>query len=115
MIRLVVAAGLIAGCGTVAWYAEAQDAQPAARLGDDEAGRLPPGYTVVVTKQQRAKVYAIQDSYQKQLDDLQKQIAAIEAKRDSEIAALLTEEQKKILGYVLKLRESERKQDVSSN
>lgn len=77
-------------------------------MGDDEAGRLPPGYTVVVTKSQRSKIYAIQDTYQKQLDDLKKQIAQIESKRDQEIESILDEEQKKIIAYVLKLRERER-------
>ncbi|MDA1052054.1 MAG: hypothetical protein O3C40_16430 [Planctomycetota bacterium] len=114
MIRVLVVAVLTVGIGSAAWLANtiAQEAAPDAAapgVGDDEAGRLPPGYTVVVTKSQRAKIYAIQDSYQKQLDDLKKQISAIEGKRDKEIEGLLDDEQKKIIEYVLKLRERERK------
>ena len=104
------------GMGSAIWLASAigQEAAPAARVGDDEAGRLPPGYTVVVTKSQRAKIYSIQDGYQKQLDELKKQIAQIEAKRDQEIESLLDDEQKKIISYVLKLRERERNQESNA-
>lgn len=114
--RVLVVSVLTAGVGSAAWMANAiaQEAAPGAaapRVGDDEAGRLPPGYTVVVTKEQRARIYAIQDSYQQQLDDLKKQIAAIESKRDQEIAGLLDSEQKTILAYVLKVRERDRKKE----
>ena len=119
MIRVLVVAAMTVGIGSAAWLANtlAQEAAPGAaapgaaapRVGDDEAGRLPPGYAVVVTKSQRAKIYAIQDSYQKQLDDLKKQISEIESKRDKEIDGVLDDEQKKIIEYVYKLRERERK------
>lgn len=120
VFRGAVVVALLVSTGSAIWLAsavaqEAPAPNAEARLGDDEAGRLPPGYTVVVTKVQRAKIYEIQDSYQQQLDNLQKQIAEIESKRDAEIAALLNAEQKQILGYVLKLRESERKQESGSN
>ncbi|MCA9119939.1 MAG: hypothetical protein H6822_00755 [Planctomycetaceae bacterium] len=110
LMRSVVVVGFAVGIVSAIWFttAMAQDAAPVARVGDDEAGRLPPGYTVVVTKSQRSKIYAIQDTYQKQLDDLKKQIAQIESKRDQEIESILDEEQKKIIAYVLKLRERER-------
>lgn len=119
-LRISVVAALIVSAASISWLAatRAQDAPnnaPAAtRVGDDEAGRLPPGYTVVVTKAQRSRIYAIQDSYQKQLEDLKKQIEQIEGKRDAEIASLLNQEQKTIISYVLKLRESERKQEPAS-
>ncbi len=83
------------------------DATPR-RVGDDEAGRLPPGYTVVVTKAQRATIYSIQDSYQSQLAALKKQIAEIEGKRNKEIESLLDTKQKTILSYVLELRDRDR-------
>lgn len=112
VIRSAVVVAITVGMGSAIWYASAiaQEAAPVAGVGDDEAGRLPPGYTVVVTKSQRSKIYAIQDSYQKQLDDLKKQISQIESKRDQEIESLLDDEQKKIISYVLKLRERERGQ-----
>ena len=122
MFRSVVAASAMVALASVIWLTNtaAQEAAPAApaaaeaRAGDDEAGRLPTGYSLVVTKTQRTKIYAIQDSYQKQLDDLKKQIVAIEGKRNQEIESVLDDEQKKIIEYVTKLRERERKQEADS-
>ncbi len=119
MIQFLVVVVLTAGVGSATWLAStiAQEAAPEAaapRVGDDEAGRLPPGYTIVVSKAQRTKIYAIQDSYQKQIDDLKKQIEQIEGKRDAEIASVLDDEQKKIVDAVLKLRERERKAESAT-
>jgi Spy/CpxP family protein refolding chaperone len=121
-LRVLIVAALTAGLGSATWMATtvAQEAAPAAdssdpagpRVGDDEAGRLPPGYTVVVTKEQRAKIYEIQEKYVSQLEALQRQIAELEGKRDQEIAGLLDAEQKTILAYVLKVRERDRKKEA---
>ncbi|HUG70538.1 MAG TPA: hypothetical protein VMM76_22505 [Pirellulaceae bacterium] len=86
----------------------AQEEVVSERVGDDEAGRLPPGYTIVVTKEQRSRIYEIQSKYESQLADLRKQIATIESGRDQEIEGLLDAEQKTILSYVLKVRERDR-------
>ena len=114
--QFLVVAVLTAGVGSTIWVANAfaQEAEPAAaapRVGDDEAGRLPPGYTVVGTREQRSKIYDIQSKYESQLEDLRKQIAALENKRDQEIEGLLDAEQKTILAYVLKVRARDRKQE----
>ncbi|MEX0820350.1 MAG: hypothetical protein WD070_12190 [Pirellulaceae bacterium] len=118
--QVLVVAVLTVSFGSAMWLAStfAQEAAPAAarpNVGDDEAGRLPPAYTVVVTRDQRAKIYAIQDTYQKQIDALKKQIAEIEGQRDNEIEGLMDDEQKKIIAYVLKLRERERQQNLESS
>jgi TolA-binding protein len=120
MVQVLVVAVLTVSFGSAMWLAStiAQEAAPAAarpNVGDDEAGRLPPGYTVVVTRDQRAKIYTIQDTYQKQIDALKKQIAEIEGQRDNEIESLMDDEQKKIIAYVLKLRERERQQNLESS
>ncbi|MBI2478560.1 MAG: hypothetical protein HYV60_07955 [Planctomycetia bacterium] len=109
---LVVAVALV-GIGSAAWLADtiAQETE-APRVGDDEAGRLPPGYTIVVTKEQRNKIYEIQGKYESQLEGLRKQIAEIESTRDKEIDGLLDAEQKTILAYVLKVRERDRKKEA---
>ena len=117
VFRSVVVAGAMVGMGSAMWLASviAQEASPDAavtRVGDDEAGRLPPGYTVVVTKEQRTKIYEIQGKYEAQLADLKKQLAEMEGKRDKEIEGLLDVEQKSILGYVLKVRERDRKKEA---
>lgn len=58
-------------------------------------GRLPPGYGDVVTEEQRQKIYDIQRKYQDQIDQLQSQLDALREKRDSEVEAVLTPEQRK--------------------
>lgn len=58
-------------------------------------GRLPAYYAKVVTAAQREEIYSIQGQYQEQIDALMKQLAEIEAKRDAEVAAVLTPEQQK--------------------
>ena len=114
--RVLFVAVLTAGIGSAAWMAkaiaqEAASDAAAPQVGDDEAGRLPPGYTVVVTREQRTRIYEIQLKYESQLEDLKKQVAAIESQRDQEIAGLLDAEQKTILAYVLKVRERDRKKE----
>ncbi|MEO8498036.1 MAG: hypothetical protein ABI614_23470 [Planctomycetota bacterium] len=84
------------------------NAPAAPQVGDDEAGRLPPGYSAIVTRGQRAKIYGVQEKYQKEIDALQKQIDQIAATRDQEIESVLDEKQKELVLYVLKLREKER-------
>jgi len=85
-----------------------------ARVGDDEAGRLPVGYSAIVKKSQRKQIYAIQDKYQKQISVLQKQIDAIEQERDAEVVNVLSEEQKKILAFILKLRAEEKAENAKA-
>lgn len=110
----MVSLGLLCGLGLALMLVPsiAQEADPAAekRVGDDDAGTLPPGYSVVVKQSQRKQIYAIQSQYAKQIDEIKKQIAALEAKRDAEIRNVLNDEQKRILAYVLKLREDERQE-----
>jgi hypothetical protein len=60
-------------------------------------GRLPANYSKIVDATQRQKIYAIQANYVEKLEDLKKQLLDLEAKRDSEIRAVLTEKQQKQL------------------
>lgn len=79
--------------GAAAAKAEAPKARKKPR------GRLPIYFGQVgLSEEQRTKIYGIQAEYGKQLDDLRKQVAAIEAKRDGEVEAVLTDAQKKKLG-----------------
>ena len=83
--RIVLVFGLVAALGWVALLATAvaQDRpadDPAAAVGDDDAGRLPPGYSAIVKKSQRKTIYAIQETYQKQILVLEQQILALEQK-----------------------------------
>ena len=56
--------------------------------------RLPMYYGKVVTEAQRQKIYEIQRKYFPQIRALQKQLEALIAKRDAEIEAVLTPQQK---------------------
>ncbi len=64
-------------------------------------GRLPPFYSKVVDKEQRAAIYKIQEQFSPQIDELQKQLDAVEDKRDAEIAAVLTDEQRQKLATLI--------------
>jgi hypothetical protein len=61
-------------------------------------GYLPPFYKDVVDGVQREKIYAIQDTYNTKINDLEAQIKSLREQRDAEIGTLLTPEQKKRLG-----------------
>ena len=57
-------------------------------------GRLPPFYNKIVDKEQREAIYKIQEKHAAQIEELEKQLQAAEDKRDAEIAAVLTAEQR---------------------
>ena len=60
-------------------------------------GRLPNGFTKLkITDPQRQKIYSIQASFKSQIDDLQKQLADLQVKRDTEIMNVLNDDQKKL-------------------
>ncbi|HJT35643.1 MAG TPA: hypothetical protein VJ783_26685 [Pirellulales bacterium] len=73
-------------------------AQPAAgapaKARAKPRGRLPAYYARVVSGEQRDKIYAIQQSYEAKIADLQAQLKALTDKRDAEVAAVLTADQK---------------------
>jgi len=65
---------------------------------DKLTGRLPSGFGKLdVTDTQKQKIYAIQAKYKEQIDALNKQIDELQNKRDTEIEAVLTPEQKEKL------------------
>lgn len=65
-------------------------------------GILPQHYAAVVAPDQRERIYEIQQSYAEQIAKLEEQLAAIKAKRDKEVEAVLTPEQ---LAKVKKLQD----------
>lgn len=56
--------------------------------------RLPNFYGDLVDGVQKEKIYAVQDKYTPQIEALADQVKALQAKRDAEIEAVLTPEQK---------------------
>ncbi|HEX5445025.1 MAG TPA: hypothetical protein VFW87_14400 [Pirellulales bacterium] len=89
--------------GALAWAQQAPGktgdaAKPAAgapaKARAKARGRLPAFYARVVSGDQREKIYAIQQSYEPKIADLQAQLKALTDKRDAEIEAVLTADQK---------------------
>jgi hypothetical protein len=74
--------------------ADAPKDEAPARTRAQQRGRLPNFYRAVVTPDQRSSIYAVPTKYEKQIEELELQIDALEAKRDAEIEAVLTPEQR---------------------
>ena len=61
-------------------------------------GRVPAYYAQIgLSKDQRTKVLEVQASYAAKIDALRKQIADLESKRDVDVRATLTDDQRKTL------------------
>ena len=64
-------------------------------------GRLPAHYGDIVSEAQRLQIYAVQEKYFKQIDELKDKLALLEAQRDREIENVLSPEQKTRLKKVV--------------
>ena len=95
-LLLCVALGMIGGSLSTG-LADEKGATPAKKERAKAKGYLPPFYRDVIDGLQREKIYKIQDEYDDKIDALRAEANALEAKRDGEISALLTPEQKKRL------------------
>jgi hypothetical protein len=73
----------------------AQDAKPAAKAATKPRGRLPAYYGQVVSKEQREKIYSVQQSYAERIAALEAQLKELQEKMNGEIRAVLTAEQQK--------------------
>lgn len=76
----------------------ADDAPAASRVQkakqDKPKHRLPPYYNKLVDGQQREKIYKIQDEYAPKIEELTAQLKALTEKRDNDVAAVLSDEQR---------------------
>lgn len=70
------------------------EAKPAAKERAKPRGRLPANYGKVVDPLQKEKIYGIQVQYEPKIEALRAQLKDLVAKRDAEIDALLTAEQR---------------------
>jgi len=57
--------------------------------------RLPPFYKNIVSDEQRDKIFAVQEEYGPKIQELRRQLMALEKERDEKIDAILTPDQKK--------------------
>ncbi|HEV7278683.1 MAG TPA: hypothetical protein VGN57_00605 [Pirellulaceae bacterium] len=82
--------------GLVVAVAAAQETTPR----KSPRGRLPAYWNDVVEPDQKDQLYAIQKKYEAEIDELEAQIEALEAKRETEMIALLSPDQKEKLERV---------------
>jgi len=90
------------GLGSTMLTARGADAAAPAKKDKPKRGPLPSYYADVVDGVQRDKIYAIQDRYKPEIDDLRAKLKTALEKRDAEIGTLLNDEQK---AKVAKLRQ----------
>jgi hypothetical protein len=76
----------------------------------EKKGRLPSQYGKLgLSDAQRQKIYGLQAQYDDQLDALEKQFAALKAKRDQEIEAVLNDSQRKVLSTLVEAAKNSKK------
>jgi hypothetical protein len=83
---VVIAVGTVIGNGSLSIGQEAK--------AKKAKGRLPAYFADIVTEDQRQAIYKIQETYKKQIDDLEAQLAAARDKEMTEIEGVLDAEQK---------------------
>lgn len=99
--KVVPFCAAIALATAVGWAEVAKVAPKAGNAADAPAkarakprGRLPSHYGKVVDPAQKEKIYKIQQSYEPKIAELNAQLQALRDKRDAEIDAVLTAEQR---------------------
>jgi Spy/CpxP family protein refolding chaperone len=102
------------GLAGVAWNGYSQEAAPPAAKAAraKPRGRLPAYYGDVVTQDQRDKIYSIQATYEVQLAALREQLESLVDKRDAEVEAILSAEQKEQVKKLAADAKAEREADV---
>ena len=79
-------------------------------------GRLPSNYGKLnLTEPQKTKIYGLQAKYDDQLDALEKQFAALKAKRDQEVEAVLNDDQRKVLNSLVDAAKNAKKPKDSTD
>ena len=89
------------------------DASKDKKAGGKNGRRLPPYYAKVVDQTQRKKIYAIQETYDPQINKLEEEVRMLKEKRDSEIRAVLSAEQLKQVDEMAAEAKAARKKSVS--
>ena len=112
---LLVSVLVLGALGAAVSVGVAQDA-PAAKAKDAKQtkkrakprGRLPAYYGKVVDRKQREKIYAIQKTHAAEIKKLQAQLKDLLAKRDTEVAAVLSAEQQAEVAKLVAAAKAER-------
>jgi hypothetical protein len=103
-------AAQVVGGLSIAAVAHAADEKPKEKKERAEMrGPLPTFYRDVIDGIQRDKMYKIHESYEPQINELKKQVKALEDKRDAELEALLRPDQKERVKELMAEAAKERK------
>ncbi len=80
------------------------------------AHRLPSHFRQIgISEEQKSKVYKIQDNYRSQIDDLKKQLAALQEKEMSEMEGLLSTRQKSALSKLRNKKKTTKKSSTKTS
>ena len=93
--------------------AAAESGQKGQKAEGKSGRRLPQFYGKVVDQPQRKQIYAIQESYEADIQKLEQELQALKDKRDAEIRALLRPEQVKEIDRLMADAQAKRKKSVS--
>ena len=78
-------------------------------------GRLPAHYGDIVSEVQRLQIYAVQEKYAKQIEELNEKLTLLQAQRDREIENMLSAEQKARLKKVQDAAAAQKKKKAAEN
>jgi Spy/CpxP family protein refolding chaperone len=84
---------LLGGAAAATILSAAEGDSPEGDKPAKPRGRLPAYYSRVVTPEQRAEIYSIQEEYAPQIEELVLQLQTLIAERDSKVSGVLTPEQ----------------------
>ena len=117
---LMVAMLVLAGVAATVGVSGAQDTPAAKASGAKQAkkpakfrGRLPAYYSKVVDQKQREQIYAIQKTHNAEITKLRAQLKDLIAKRNTEVVAVLSAEQKAKLAKLIAAAKANRKKPAS--
>jgi hypothetical protein len=105
----VLAVLMIGGVSIVAVGHAADEKAKEKKERAEMRGPLPTFYRDVIDGIQKDKMYKIHESYEPQIDELKKQVKALEDKRDAELEALLRPDQKERVKELMAQAAKERK------
>lgn len=113
LTRVVLSTAALALLATGSLFA-ADDAQTSASA-KKSARRLPAHYGQVVSPDQRAKIYEIQQSYAARIAELEEKLAALKAESDGAMRAVLSSDQLKKLDELVAAAKAKRESRKKEN
>src|SRR5689334_12966141 len=95
---LVLTAGSLLAQDATPSRSSSKPGEPTARRANDPSRKVPPYFGQIgLTLEQKETIYKLQGKHQAKIDELEKQIAAIETQMLEECEGVLTDAQKQML------------------